>query len=107
MTTFQIHRSHALGLESARQLARHWADAAEKEHQMNCTVAEQEDRCRIAFKRPGVHGDLVAKVDDFVLTVTLGFLIAAFGPRIRAEIEKNLDAAIAEASAVSRAGSEG
>lgn len=54
-----------------------------------------------------MHGDLVAKVDEFVLTVTLGFLVAAFGPRIREEIEKNLDAAIAEAGAKARPVSEG
>lgn len=107
MTTFQIHRSHALGLESARQLARHWADAAEKKHQMTCTVSELEDRHRVTFERPGVHGDLVAKVDEFVLTVSLGFLVAAFGPRIREEIEKNLDATIAEAGAKARPVSEG
>jgi putative polyhydroxyalkanoate system protein len=102
MTTFQIRRTHSLGLELARHLARGWADAAEKKHQMACTVAENEDNHRVVFERPGVRGDLVAKVDEFVLTVTLGFLVSTFGPRIRAEIEKNLDEAIAEAGAVSR-----
>lgn len=99
MTTFHIHRSHTLGLAPARRLAQHWADAAEKKHQMAYTVTEDAASHRVVFKRPGVHGELVAGADGFALTVTLGFLLSAFSQRIRDEIEKNLDAAIAEAGA--------
>lgn len=106
MTTFHIHRAHTLGLVPARHLARHWAEAAEQKHQMACTVCEGESSDRVDFVRPGVRGELVASEDQFDLTVTLGFLLSAFSQRIRDEIEKNLDAAIAQASAVVDAGSD-
>ncbi|MDL2337196.1 MAG: polyhydroxyalkanoic acid system family protein [Pseudomonadota bacterium] len=99
MTTFHIQRNHTLGLARARHLARHWAEAAEQKHQMACTVTEEQTGERVDFVRPGVRGELVASADGFALTVTLGFLLAAFSPRIRDEIEKNLDAAIANAAA--------
>ncbi len=99
MTTFQIHRPHTLGLAPARHLARQWTEAAERKHQMVCTVTEGETDERVDFVRPGVRGELVASADTFALTVTLGFLLSAFSQRIRDEVEKNLDAAIAQASA--------
>lgn len=107
MTTFQIHRPHSLGLEPARDLARHWAEAAQQKHQMNCTVCEEEAGNRVDFVRAGVRGELVASAGCFDLTVTLGFLLSAFSQNIRAEIEKNLDAAIAQAGAATGSQSEG
>lgn len=66
---------------------------------MTCTVCEGDADHRVDFVRPGVRGELVASAERFDLTVTLGFLLSAFSQRIRDEIEKNLDAAIAQASA--------
>ena len=57
MTTFQIHRPHSLGLEPARHLARHWAEAAQQKHQMNCTVCEEEAGNRVDFVRAGDAGN--------------------------------------------------
>lgn len=106
MTTFHIHRSHTLGLDAARNLVQQWAEAAQCKHQMSCNVRETESGNRVDFERSGVHGALVAGAEEFDLTVTLGFLLTAFSQRIRAEIEQNLDLAIAEATQVAGAGSD-
>ncbi len=100
MTTFHIQRAHTLGLVTARRLAQHWGEAALQKHQMACAVTDGDADYRVDFTRPGVRAELVASADGFALTVTLGFLLAAFSQRIRNEVEKNLDAAIAKASAV-------
>lgn len=99
MTTFTIHRSHTLGIDGARQLARQWANHARRQHEMDCCVHADAHCERVTFERSGVQGDLVATADDFSLNVTLGFLLSGFGDRLRGEIEKNLDAAIAKAEA--------
>jgi putative polyhydroxyalkanoate system protein len=104
MTTFHIHRPHTLGLAAARNLVLKWAEAAECKHQMSCNVRETESGNRVDFERAGVHGALVAGAEEFDLTVTLGFLLTAFSQRIRAEIEQNLDVAIAEATQAADAG---
>jgi putative polyhydroxyalkanoate system protein len=101
MTQFTIQRHHTLGLGGARQLAKHWANHARRQHEMDCRVQAEDDCERVSFERSGVQGDLVATADDFSLTVTLGFLLSGFSDRIRGEIEKNLDDAIAKAVAAS------
>lgn len=106
MTTFTIQREHMLGIEGARQLARQWANHARRQHEMDCCVHADEAGERVTFERSGVQGDLVADADRFTVNVTLGFLLGGFTDRIRDEVEKNLDAAIAKAMAASGAGSE-
>ena len=101
MTQFTIQRQHTLGIDGARQLARHWANHALRQHEMDCRVQAEADCERVGFEGAGVQGDLVATADNFSLTVTLGFLLSGFSERIRGEIEKNLDAAIAKAVAAS------
>ncbi len=101
MTQFTIQRQHTLGIDGARQLARHWANHARRQYEMDCCVHADAHCERVTFERSGVQGDLVATADHFALTVKLGFLLSGFSERIRGEIEKNLDAAIAKAQAAS------
>jgi putative polyhydroxyalkanoate system protein len=101
MPDFTIQRAHVLGLDAARQLAQHWAHHARRQHEMDCRIQAEGDCERVTFERTGVKGELIATADRFTLTVTLGFLLSGFSDRIRSEIEKNLDAAIAKASAAS------
>lgn len=106
MTTFTIQRDHTLGIEGARALARSWANHARRQHEMDCCV-HADDACeRVTFERSGVDGTLLARADEFTVTVTLGFLLSGFSDRIRDGIEKNLDAAIAKAVAASSAPTE-
>ncbi|MEI7463807.1 MAG: polyhydroxyalkanoic acid system family protein [Burkholderiales bacterium] len=101
MTDFSIQRNHTLGIDGARQLARQWANHARRQHDMDCCVHAESDCERVTFERSGVQGLLRATADRFDLSVTLGFLLSGFSDRIRGEIEKNLDAAIATAMAAS------
>ena len=101
MPDFTIQRDHPLGIDGARQLARRWAHHAQHEHEMDCRTRAEDDCERVTFERTGVKGELIATANRFTLTVTLGFLLSGFSDRIRSEIEKNLDAAIAKASAAS------
>lgn len=101
MTQFTIQRHHTLGIDGARQLARQWANHARRQHEMDCCVRAETDCERVSFERSGVQGDLVATADSFALNVTLGFLLSGFSDRVRGEIEKNLDEAIAKAVAAS------
>ena len=106
MPDFTIQRDHSLGIDGARQLAQHWAHHARRRHEMDCCIRAEGDCERVTFERTGVTGELIATVDRFTLTVSLGFLLSGFSDRIRGEIEKNLDAAIAKAAAASGGASE-
>ena len=106
MTQFTIQRHHTLGIDGARQLAQQWANHARRQHEMDCRVQAEADCERVSFERSGVEGHLVATADNFELHVTLGFLLSGFSDRIRGEIEKNLDAAIAKAMAASGGNAE-
>ena len=99
MSDIHIHRSHSLGLAKARQIAWDWAEQAEAEFQMDCTVVEGDTSDTVQFTRSGVNGALLVAADHFDLSAKLGFLLGAFRKTIEAEIEKNLDALLGQANA--------
>jgi len=92
MTTLHIHRTHALGLARAREIAWAWAEQVEAQFGMECTVLEGESSDTVEFTRSGVNGELLVAADRFELTAQLGFLLGAFAKNIQGEIERNLDA---------------
>jgi putative polyhydroxyalkanoate system protein len=96
-----IHREHKLGLAKARKIALQWAEEAEKKFDMECTILEGKTSDTVEFTRSGVSGELVVEAHQFTLDAKLGFLMGAFSKTIESEIEKNLDALLAEGSAVS------
>ena len=59
MADIRIHREHALGLESARDLASQWAREVESRFDMSCSVLEGEFSDTVSFRRTGVSGDTV------------------------------------------------
>jgi putative polyhydroxyalkanoate system protein len=93
-----IHRDHTLGLKKAREVAWQWAEEVEKKFDMECTVLEGETSDTVQFTRAGVKGQLVVAADHFDLDAKLGFLLGAFSKTIEGEIEKNLDALLAQNS---------
>lgn len=95
MPDIRIHRSHALGLKKAREVAWAWAEEVEKKFDMECTVLEGETSDTVQFTRSGVNGRLIVAADHFDLDAKLGFLLGAFSRTIEAEIEKNLDELLA------------
>ena len=99
MADIHIHREHRLGLAKARKVAWQWAEAAEEKFGMECTVIEGKTSDIVEFRRSGVDGRLVVDADSFELTARLGLLLGAFRGRIEAEIEENVDAVLARATA--------
>ena len=99
MAEIHIHRAHRLGLAKARKLAWQWAEAAERQFDMECTVIEGDERDVVEFTRAGVDGHLVVSHDAFELTARLGLLVGAFRQRIVSEIEATLDELLARGSA--------
>ncbi len=96
MADIALERTHGLGLPRARQLARQWAEQAEQEFGMACTVEEGEDEDRVHFKRSGVSGTLCVGAQTFELQARLGMLLGAFKNSIESQIEQNLDALLAK-----------
>lgn len=92
MAEIRILRSHALGLEKARQVAAQWARDAVSEFGMVCTIKAGLQADEVSFSRAGVRGTLTVSEDLFELNAQLGFLLSAFKDRIELEIVKNLDA---------------
>jgi putative polyhydroxyalkanoate system protein len=95
----RIHRDHSLGLSKARKIAWQWAEEVEQKFDMECTVIEGETSDTVEFARTGCSGRLVVAADHFDLDAKLGFLLGAFSKTIEAEIQKNLDALLADAAA--------
>lgn len=100
MADIRIHRDHSLGLETARKVAWQWAEEAEAQFDMDCTVIEGETSDTVEFERTGVKGRLIVAADHFDLEAKLGFLLGAFSKTIEAEITKNLDALLSSQAAV-------
>lgn len=99
MAEIHIQRTHTLGLAKARKTAWTWAEQAEAKFGMECTVIEGKASDVVEFTRSGVEGRLVVDADSFDLTARLGLLLGAFRSRIEAEIEENIDAVLAGATA--------
>lgn len=103
MSEIRIHRAHDLGLEQARQIARQWAQEAERKFGMDCTIVAGECSDTVEFRRNGVKGQLVVAADHLDLQAQLGFLLGTFSKTIETEIEKNLDALLGARQAAARA----
>lgn len=101
MPDIRIHRDHQLGLDKAREVAWQWAEQAEQQFGMDCTVLEGESSDTVEFSRSGVKGKLIVAGDHFDLDAQLGFLLGAFSKTIEAEIEKNLDTLLGSAQTAS------
>lgn len=98
MPDIKITRQHSLGMTEARKVAYKWAEDAEKRLDMACTYEEGKTSDEVQFKRSGVDGTLKVTATGFDLHAKLGFLIGAFKGRIESEIEKNLDALLAQSA---------
>lgn len=96
MADIHIHRDHALGLTKARKVALQWVKDAEEKFGLECTLLEGDTSDTVAFTRAGVKGELIVAADHFQLEAKLGFLLGAFSKTIESEIEKNLDALLAQ-----------
>lgn len=96
MSDLHIHRQHQLGLSKAREIALRWAEDAEAQFDMECTILEGETSDTVEFTRSGVRGQMIVAADHFELTATLGFLFKAFAGKFQDEVSRQLDAALAK-----------
>ena len=103
MADIKIHREHSLGLAKARKVAWVWAEQVEAQFDMECTVIEGQTSDTVEFTRSGVKGRLIVAADHFDLDAKLGFLLGAFSGTIEREIEKNLDALLAQSAPAKKA----
>ena len=103
MADIKIHREHSLGLAKARKVAWVWAEQVEAQFDMECTVIEGQTSDTVEFTRSGVKGQLIVAADHFDLDAKLGFLLGAFSGTIEREIEKNLDALLAQSAPAKKA----
>ena len=103
MADIKIHREHSLGLAKARKVAWAWAEQVEAQFDMECTVIEGQTSDTVEFTRSGVKGQLIVAADHFDLDAKLGFLLGAFSGTIEREIEKNLDALLAQSAPAKKA----
>ena len=102
MSDIRIHREPRLGLAKARKIAWAWAEQAESDFSMECTVIEGRTSDTVEFTRSGVKGRLIVAADHFDLEARLGFLLGAFSKTIESEITKTLDALLDKGNATAK-----
>lgn len=96
MAELSIQREHRLGLERARELARHWAEHAERAYGMRCTLEHGADEDRVRFHRSGVDGVLHVSGTVLSIDARLGLWLGALRSKIERQIEAGLDRMLAE-----------
>jgi hypothetical protein len=94
MPHIHIDHSHGLSLQDAQELARGWAQTAQRDWAMTTHGAAETQSADAGFvwqfNRTGADGTLRVTSDRFVLDVRLGFLLGTFKDRIEAQLLKNL-----------------
>jgi putative polyhydroxyalkanoate system protein len=96
VAALSIQREHRLGLERARELARHWAEHAERAYGMRCTLEHGPDEDRVRFHRGGVDGVLHVSGTRLAIEARLGLWLGALKSKIERQIETGLDRMLAE-----------
>jgi putative polyhydroxyalkanoate system protein len=87
MADMQLQRDHTLGLKKAKAAAQKVADEMAESFDME---SEWEGNT-LFFSRSGVTGELKVTKNSVEVVAKLGFLLAAFKPKIEAQISKNFD----------------
>ena len=91
MPDIHIERTHQLGLQGARAVARQLMQKVERDFGMACTYDEGDARDTARFGRAGVDGSVEVSADTFRLEATLGMLFANFSDEIRQRLAASLD----------------
>jgi putative polyhydroxyalkanoate system protein len=87
MADIAVQRDHTMGLKKAKAAAQKVADEMAESFDME---SEWEGNT-LHFSRSGVTGQLTVTKSSVQMNAKLGFLLAAFKPKIEAQIEKNFD----------------
>jgi len=87
VSSIQLIRNHSLDIEQARAAARRVAEDLERGYGMAC----EWDGDVLRFSRIGVEGEMAVLADRIEMHARLGVLLAAFSPRIEAQLQRNFD----------------
>jgi putative polyhydroxyalkanoate system protein len=87
MSVIDIHHSHSLDKEHARDAA----EALAKDLSKQFDLSYQWDGDVLRFKRSGVKGQLTIEHSNLHMYLELGFLLRPFKSRIEQEIHTQLD----------------
>ncbi|MBE02011.1 polyhydroxyalkanoic acid system family protein [Marinobacter lutaoensis] len=87
MAVIDVHRSHALDKEHARQVAETLAQDLSRQFD----VQYQWEGDVMRFRRSGVKGELTLTSDDLHVRLELGLMLRPFKHRIEQEIHSQLD----------------
>jgi putative polyhydroxyalkanoate system protein len=85
MSDVKVHHAHTLGLDKARELARHWTEDGAKKLGLQCAHEEGAEQDVITFERMGVSGTMTVTGTEFDLQVKLGMMMAPFNPESEGE----------------------
>jgi len=91
VSDIQIDRTHTLGLPTARQHARLWADKAQAKFGVECRYEEGAEHDVLHFSGNGIDGQLQVSGDALQLRASLGFLAAMFKDQIEAKLRAQFD----------------
>ena len=91
MPDIHIERSHQLGIDAARAIARIWVRQVEQEYGLECSYEEGPTRDLGRFSRAGIDGSVEVSGDSFRLQATLAGLIASFSGQIEQRLRQKLD----------------
>lgn len=98
MADIDFQKSHNLGLEKARSLAKQWMEDGAPQFGLSCQRTEGAEQDTITFERMGVQGTMLVSGTSFDLKVKLGMMMAAFKPLIEAELTKNVARLLGQSS---------
>ena len=87
MADILIRRKHGKTTAEARASAEHMVQELKEEMGLDCAW----DGDALCFKRPGVSGELRLEEKEVVLSIKLGFFLAALKPSIENAVHKFFD----------------
>ena len=93
MPDIDLKRTHALGIEGARDAADRMAQDLKKKFGLSGGWSGNT----LKFERPGLSGAVVVTETLVHITATLGFLLKAMRPSIEKAIDAELDRLVASA----------
>ncbi len=91
MSEILLNKKHKLGMTKAKAKVNKLAKQLETDYDLQ----SQWEGDTLVFERAGVSGHLAVTKDEVTLQMKLGFLMAAFKPKIEEQLKNNLDKLIA------------
>ncbi|WP_449430822.1 polyhydroxyalkanoic acid system family protein [Pseudomonas putida] len=91
MTQISVERKHSLGREAARAKAQALVEKLSREYDLKATWSGD----RVDVARSGANGSVHIGEDTIRVELKLGMMLSVMGAKIKTEIERALDKALA------------